>query len=91
MNILHNEQRLKEGCIKKRRKRIQRALEGEDIQNKKKKEWVKQEKMEEAVMGITVRESDGSANHHFALPNVEPLWQQNMFYSVIYYIQVHTR
>lgn len=36
-------------------------------------------------------ESDGSANHHFALPNVEPLWQQNMFYSVIYYIQVHTR
>lgn len=47
--------------------------------------------MEEVVMGITVRESDGSANHHFALPNVEPLWQQNMFYSVIYYIQVHTR
>lgn len=37
MNILHNEQRLKEGCIKKRRKRIQRALEGEDIQNKKKR------------------------------------------------------
>lgn len=36
-------------------------------------------------------ESDGSANHHFALPNVEPLWQQNMFYSVIYYIQDHTR
>lgn len=61
-----------------------------DIQNKK-KEWVKQEKMEEVVMGITVRKSDGSANHHFALPNVEPLWQQNMFYSVIYYIQVHTR
>lgn len=36
-------------------------------------------------------DSDGSANHHFALPNVEPLWQQNMFYSLTYNIPVHTR
>lgn len=64
----------------------------EDIQNKKKKGMSQTGKDGGSGDGnYSAVESDGSANHHFALPNVEPLWQQNMFYSVIYYIQVHTR
>lgn len=35
--------------------------------------------------------SDRWANHHFALPNVEPPWHQNMFYSPAHHIPACTR
>lgn len=53
------------------------------------KKCIKKEKKKGggSIHGNYNAQSDGSTNHRFALPNAEPLWHLNMFYSPAYHTQ----